>query len=149
MRVIDFAKVVPDGRFAGNDVRLIAAIADDVMRPLLRAQMLPAIVPPNIHQLNGVKRAAASPGSGGRMSRFTGERVFDRNKTRAACGSVADVEIIAHVSKETDVDILEVAIAHEIGLCSKQLFGYARPDHQSSGNLLAFHELLHRDRCRD
>ena len=54
-------EVCPDRRIAGDDVRLVAAIGDDVMGALLNPQVLAAEVPPDVHQLHGVQRTAPAP----------------------------------------------------------------------------------------
>ena len=60
-----------------------------------------------------------------------------------------DAEVVADVREERDVDILEEPVAHEVRLGADQLFRGARPDADRAGQLLALHDLLHRDRRRD
>ena len=45
-----------------------------------------------------------------------------------AAGAPRDAEIVADVSEQHDIDVLEVAVAHEVGLAADQLFGDARPE---------------------
>ena len=58
-------------------------------------------------------------------------------------------EIVADVREERDVDVLEEALAHEVRLGPDQLLGRARPDADRARQLLALHDLLHRDRGGD
>ena len=61
--VVGLAEVVPDRRVARHDVRLIAAVGDDVVRALLEAQVLAAEVPADVHQLDRVERALPRHGA--------------------------------------------------------------------------------------
>ena len=65
VRVVGLAEEVPDRRLRRHDVRLIAAVGDDVVRALLEAEVLAPEVPAGVHQLHGVERAAAAPGRAG------------------------------------------------------------------------------------
>src|SRR5688572_19700222 len=59
--VIKLAEVVPDAGGLRNDVGLIAAVGDHVVRALLGAEVFAAEVPADVHQLDGVERAASLP----------------------------------------------------------------------------------------
>src|SRR3546814_3533056 len=54
------AEIVPDRGDRRYDVRLIAAVGNHIMGPLLGAEMLAAHVPADVHQLHPVKRGARS-----------------------------------------------------------------------------------------
>ncbi len=51
--------------------------------------------------------------------------------------------------EETDVDVLEKSVANEPGLRSHELLGDAGPEQQRPRQLVAFHDLLHRQRRHD
>ena len=59
------------------------------------------------------------------------------------------VQVVADVREERDVDVLEQSGAHEVRLGADQLFGRAGPDADRAGQLLALHDLLHRERRGD
>ena len=60
--IVEFAKEIPYGRHRRDDVRLVSSVRDDVVRPLLEPQVLTAVIPAAVHQLDGVQRATAHPG---------------------------------------------------------------------------------------
>ena len=51
--------------------------------------------------------------------------------------------------EKCDVDVLEEAFAHEVGLGAHQFFRGAWPDADRARQLLAFHQFLDRDRRGD
>ncbi len=61
VRIVELAEVVPDGGSRRDDVGLVAAVRDHVVRALLQPQMLAPEVPADIHQLDGIERAATAP----------------------------------------------------------------------------------------
>src|ERR671910_3359718 len=107
--------------------------------------MLAPEVPGNVHQLHRIHRAAAAPGRAGAVGGFAFERVLDRNEPVAAALAPARAEIAADVVVEHDVGVLEDALADVIRLGAELFFGNAGPQHDRAGNLLAFHDALHRE----
>ena len=146
---VGLAEVVPDAGVARDDVGLIAAVGDDVVRALLQAQMLAAIVPAHVHQLDGIERRSAAPRRAGAVRRFALEGVLDRDQPVAAAVAPRRAQPGADVVVEHGVDVLEEAGAHVVGLGSELLFGDARPDHDRARQLLALHHPLHRDGGED
>ena len=74
--VAGLAEVVPDGGVGRHDVRLVAAVGDDVMRALLQPQVLAAEVPADVHQLHGVERRPAAPRRASGVGALALEGVF-------------------------------------------------------------------------
>ena len=149
VRIIQLAEVIPDGGGGRNNVGLVAAIGDYVMRALLQAQMLAAEIPTCVHQFHGVQSAAAAPGSAGTVRAFAFEQVLDRDQAAAQGLAPRGVEFAAHVREQRDIDVLEISGAYEIGFRSQQFFGYTRPDLDGALNMLAFHEAFHGERGDD
>ena len=75
--VVGLAEVVPDGGVRRDDVGLIAAVGDDVVRPLLDAEVLAAEIPGDVHQLHGVERRTAAPRRARRVRALAFEAVLD------------------------------------------------------------------------
>ena len=142
------AEVIPDRRVGRDDVRLVAAVADDVVRPLREPEMLAAEVPPDVHQLHGVERAPAAPRRAGGVRALALEAVLHRHHAAAAGVAPRCPERAADVGVEDGVHVLEDSRAHEIRLGRQQLLGDARPQHQRAGDLLALHDLLGGERGR-
>ena len=149
LRIRRLAEVVPDGRIPRDHVRLIAAVGDDVVRALFERQVLAPVVPADVHELDRVERAATPPRRPGRVRRLAGERELDRHEPSAIAVAPGHAEVVADVREERDVDVLEEAVAHEVGLRADQLFGGPRPDPDGARQLLALHDFLHGDRRRD
>src|SRR5262245_6723478 len=116
VRVIDFAKEIPHGRFRWHDVRLIAAIGNHVVRTLLRPKVLATKVPGSIHHLDCVESASAAPWCSSGMRRFAVECKLDRNEAAAADGAIGYCEIASDMGEETDIHIFEVAVTNVVGL---------------------------------
>jgi hypothetical protein len=53
------------------------------------------------------------------------------------------------VREDDDIDVLEVAVANVIGFGPEELFGDARPQFDSAGDLLPLHDFLEHDRGGD
>ena len=71
VRVVGLAEEVPDRRGRRYHVRLVAAVADHVVRALLDPQVLAAEVPADVHQLHRVERTPAVPGVSGTCLLYT------------------------------------------------------------------------------
>src|SRR5262245_32411820 len=102
------------------------------MRALLRAELLAAKIPADIHQLDGAQRVASAPWPRRSVSRLAFECVFDRNHAGSGRLTPRGREIIADVGEQHGVDILEHACANEESLAAQKLLGNARPDDQSA-----------------
>ena len=98
------------------------------MRALLGPQVLAAEVPADVHELDRVERAAAPPGGRAGVRALALERVLDRHHAGRVARPPRDAEIVADVREEDDVNALEVAVAHEVGLGPEQLLGHPRPE---------------------
>ena len=79
--VLRLAKEIPDRGTRGNDVRLVTAVRDHVVDPVLETQMLAPVIPAGVHQLDGIKRAPASPRRARAVSGLAVEGVFDRHES--------------------------------------------------------------------
>ena len=119
------------------------------MRALRRVQVLAAEVPADVHELDGVERAAPAPRRDGAVRRGAGERILDGHEPRAADLPPARREACADVREQHRVDSVEPAVAHEPGFRGEQLLGDARPNHDRAGQALALHDLLHGERGDD
>ena len=146
---VGLAEVVPDRGVPRHHVGLVAAVGDDVVRPVFERQVLAAIVPADVHQLDGVERAAAAPRCAGRVRGLAGEGELDGHEPGAVAIAPGHTEIVADVREERDVDILEEALTHEVRLGADQFLGRTRPDADRARQLLALHDLLHGDGGRD
>lgn len=149
LRVRRLAEVVPDRRGAGDDVGLVAAVGDDVVRALLERHVLAVVVPADVHQLDGVEGALAAPRRTGGMRGLSLEAVLHRHEARAVAVAPRDAEVGAHVGEERDVDILEEPRAHEVRLRGDEFFRRPGPHADRAGQLVALHDLLDRDRGGD
>ena len=129
VRVVGLAEVVPDRRGARDDVGLIAAVGDDVVRALARAA--------------GARGGSSSRCPSARRRRARCGRatalpaacaVSPRNEyctdTSPVPSRVAPrhVEVVADVGEQRDVDVLEQPGADEVRLGADELLGGARPD---------------------
>ena len=83
------------------------------------------------------------------MRGLAAERVLDRDEAGAVAIAPGDAEVVADVREQRDVDVLEEPGADEVRLGADQLLGGARPDADRAGQLLALHDLLHRERRGD
>jgi hypothetical protein len=79
------------------------------------------------------------------MRRLTAERVFDRDETGARSIAPRHPQLAVDVGEQRDIDVLEKAFAHEIRLRPDELLGGAGPDPDRARQLLALHDLLHRE----
>ena len=77
--IIEGAPGHGEGHNSGMPLQ-IAAVGDYVVRPLLQPQVLTPVVPADVHQLDGVERAAAKPRRARGVRAFPRERVFDGHK---------------------------------------------------------------------
>jgi hypothetical protein len=94
---------------------------------VLERQVLAAVVPADVHQLDGVERAAAAPRRAGGMRGLPFERVLDRDEAGAGARTPGDAEVVADVGEQRDVHVLEVPGADEVRLGGDQLLGRAGP----------------------
>ena len=108
--------------------------------------MLATVVPADVHQLDAVERAAAVPGGDGAVGALAFEEKLDRDQPAAAPLAPAGDEVGADVAVEHGVDILEQPGPDEVGLVPELLLGDPRPEHQRARDVLALHDLLHRER---
>ena len=76
VRIVNFAEVIPNRGLRRHDVRLVATISNDVVRALLRTQVLTTEIPADVHQLDRIKRAPAAPRGCCRVRRFSTKRVL-------------------------------------------------------------------------
>src|SRR5947209_4367834 len=120
------------------------------MRPLLQAEVLAPEVPADVHQLHGIERRAAAPRLAGGMSALALEAVLDRHQAVAAVVAPrVGTQVVVDMAEHGDVDILEVAVAHEPRFRSDELLGDAGPHFDRSGQVLALHDFSHGEDRRD
>ena len=147
--VVGFAEEIPDARRRRDDVRLIAAVGDDIVRPLLYPQVLAAVVPRDVHQLDRVERAAAAPRIDGAMRRLALEEILDRHQTVAAAVAPAGRQTAADMAVQNDIDVVEHPRPYVVRLAAELLLGNAGPDQQGARDALPFHDVLHREHRGD
>ena len=145
-RILQLAEKIPDARVGGHHVRLVATVGDDIVRTLLQAQVLAAIVPADVHQLDGIERTAAAPWRHGGVGGFAAKRVFDRNQAGVRARAPGGLEIVADVGEKDDVDLLEQPRANEVRLGAQLLLGDAGPEHNRAGQVRLLHDPLHGER---
>ena len=110
--------------------------------------MLTAEIPADVHELDGIERAAALPGIAGAMRGDAVERVLDRDEARTPGPAPGHLHVAADMSEDHGVDVLEHAVAGKPGLGRDELFGDTRPDDDRAWQTLAFHDVLDRKRGR-
>ena len=113
MGIVELAEVIPDGRFGGDYVGLVAAVDDDVMRALLEPQVLAAEFPPDVHQVRGVEGAAPLPGCASSVGSLAVKEVLhgDQPAELSIAGRIRRGEFMPDVHAEDNVHILEQADA--------------------------------------
>ena len=145
---LDLAHEVPDGRRRRHDVRLIAAVDDDVVRALRRVQMLAAEVPRHVHELDGVQRAAAAPRHHGAVRRVpSNEYSADTRPVPSDCPSCAEPRATC-VNSTASTPSNRPSRTNQAFAASSSS---ATPGHKTivPGNPLALHDLFHRERRDD
>src|ERR1051326_6565569 len=105
--------------------------------------MFTAEVPADVHQFDCIQSASPPPWRSGRMGTFTFEIVFDRNQSVVGAGPYGYAKVVADMSEEHDVGIFEDTGADIVSFRSQQFFSYSRPQFDSSGQMLPFHNFLH------
>src|SRR5262245_22420957 len=111
--------------------------------------MLTLEVPSDVHQLHCIKRAAPAPRRARRVCALSLESVLDRHEAGRGTLPPPDAEIGADVSKQHDIHILEVTLAHKVRLGSEQLFRRARPEFDCTRKLAALHQSFDGQRGSD
>src|SRR5271170_190753 len=119
------------------------------MRTLLQTKMLAAEVPPHIHQLNSIERAASAPRSRGRMRALSMEVVLNRHEATCGVAAIRGSEVVANMREQHSINPLEVAVANVISLTPKQLLRHTRPDLNRAGEMILRHHVLHGQRSDD
>ena len=149
VRLIGLAEIEPDAGIARHHVGLIAAVGDHLVRALRQPQVLATVVPAHAHQLHGVERRASAPRRTGAVRRLALEGVLHRHEPVAAGVAPRDIQVVADVREQVHVHVLEHPIANEPRLRRHQFLGHTRPEHQRARQLVALHDLLHRNRRDD
>src|SRR2546421_3019941 len=80
MWIVELSEVIPDGSLGRNNVRLITAVENDVVRSLLQPQMLATEFPSSVHQGNGVESTASFPRSARSVSCLAVEKILNGDK---------------------------------------------------------------------
>ena len=111
--------------------------------------MLAAEVPADVHELDGVERAAAAPGHHGAVRGRSLERVFDGHEAGAVDVAPRRAEARADVGEQHGVDAVEPAVTDEPRLGGEQLLGDTGPHDDRARQPLALHDLFHRERGDD
>src|SRR5260370_1438457 len=94
------------------------------MRPLLQPQMLAAEFPSGVHQRNSIERAAPFPRPSRSVSRLTMEKILngDQPAPNAFTRGIGCSKLMAHVSAENNVGVLEQTGADVKSLGPQELF---------------------------
>src|SRR2546429_283110 len=97
MRIVQLAQIVPHRRSGWDDVGVIAAVGNHVVRALLQPEVLAPVIPADVHELDRVERAAAAPRRTGGMCAPALEA--EEHGYEAVAGDVAPRgrEVIVHV----------------------------------------------------
>src|SRR5579859_841850 len=108
-------------------------------------------IPGDVHEFDGVERAAPVPRRHGGMRGFAVEEILNRDKAApvAFAGAVGRGEIAAHVGTEDDLDILEISGANVKRFCGDQLFGDAGKKFDRAGKMIFLHLLFEDERGGD
>ena len=146
---IAFAEEEPDRRRARHDVRLVAAVGDDVVRALRQLHVLTVELPCVRHLHHGVQCALPTPRRRSRVGALALEPEDRRDQGERGLVAPRDAELVADVGEEIRVDVLEYSRSHEERLSRDLLLGDARPEHERAANLLAHHHVLHGERGED
>ena len=145
---MSFHGSVPDAGVAGNHVGLVAAVGDDVMRALLQAQVLAAIVPGHVH--HPTASSALRPRHGApALCAVSPSNVSTEISPLPPPSPHPVLEPGADVVVEHGVDAVEHPGAHVVRLGAQLFLGHAGPDHDGAGKLLALHHFLHGQRGKD
>ena len=147
--IILLAEIKPDRRAARNDVRLIAAVLDHVVRARLRADVLASKLPALAHEHDRIQSTVAAPWRASGMRREPLEAKLGRQQRALTAGAPGNTEVVPNMREENYVDVLEHASPNEEGLPRELLLGDAGPEHERARHLLALHDLLHRERRGD
>ena len=112
--------------------------------------MLAAHIPAHVHQLDRVQRAASAPRCRRRVRRGAVERILDRDQpARAGHLAPAGLQVETDVGEQHGVDAVEHSVTHLERFSGQQFLGDAGPQHQRTGQPLALHQLLQRQRRGD
>ena len=113
---------------------LVAAVGNDVVRALADLEVLAAIVPADVHQLDRVERAAPAPRRAGRVRAGAAELEDGRDERVLARLPPRHAETVADVGEEAHVDVFEDAVTDKPGFRGDELFGDTGPQHQGAGH---------------
>ena len=149
MRVIQLAEVVPDAGFRRNNVRLIAAVNDYVVRSLLQPHVLAPEIPAGVHQLDCVERTSSIPGRARGMRRLPVKKVLHRDQSLRSEGlSVAGSELVSYMHSENDVHILEQACADQECFGRHQFFRDSGENFERAAEFMFLHQVFEHQRGR-
>jgi len=114
------------------------------VRALRGAEMFAVEIPGDVHEFDGIERAAAVPRRHGGVRGFAMEEILDGDETapRAFARAVRRGEFIADVRTEDDVDVFEISGADVEGFCGDKFFRDAGKDFDSAGEMIFLHLLF-------
>ena len=108
---------------ARDHVGLVAATGDDAMRAHLRPHVLAILRHADVHQHDAIERVTTVPGSDAGMRGLAVEGEGRRDQRRLQ-EPVGRAELAADMIVEGEVDVVEPAVAHEIGPADELLLGW-------------------------
>ena len=107
--------------------------------------MFSSVVPADVHQLDGVERAPSIPRRPGAMRGLAVEEKLDRHQAAAEALAPTRAQSGPDVAIEHRVDIVEQPGSYEVRLGPELFFGDPGPELQCAADVLALHDLLHRE----
>src|SRR5258707_15702037 len=114
------------------------------MRPLLQPQMLAAEFPSGVHQRNGIERAAPFPRPGRSVSRLAMEKILngDQSTPDTFTRGIGCSKLMAYVSTENNVGVLEQTGTDVEGFCSEEFFRNSGNQSNRPGHVLLVHQFF-------
>ena len=146
---VALAKIEPHRGRRRHHIRLIPAVGDHVVRSLRQFHVLAMKLPRVTHRHDRVERTASTPRRAGGMRRLTAELEQCGDESERRFIAPRHTKLAAHVREQIRVDPVEDAGAHQKRFAGELLLGHTRPEHDRARNLVAGHDVLHRQRGDD
>src|SRR5690242_3230536 len=98
-------------------------------------------IPRDVHEFDGIERAAAVPRRHGGVGGFAMKKILDGDETAPSsfAGAVRSGKVIADVRTENDVDVLKISGANVEGFCGDEFFRDAGKKFDGAGKMIFLH----------